>query len=412
LEPWLQTAKLTASDRAEDDQFGKSVAISGNTVVVGAWNKDFGDNLYQGKAYVFKRPSGGWATMTEVAKLTASDADEGDYFGYNVAVSSDTVVVGAYGKEIGTFANAGKVYVFEKPWSGWEDMTQTAMLTASDPGENTFFGEEVAIDGDTVVSGAHGAFWEGKYGVGAAYVFIRQGAHWNDMTQTAKLTASDWAKDDHFGFRVALDGDTIVVGSHQDDSNKGSAYVFVRPVGGWTNMTQNAKLTASDGVANDFFGQSLSVSGNTVVVAAKYADIEGNADQGKAYVFVRPGSEWTSMTQTARLTADDGATLDYFGNVAIRGDTVLVGVEWDDVGDQENQGSVYLFEKPGSRWSDMTQTLKLYEDGGENYDHFGSSVAMEGVTILIGARFDDDLGQGSAYIFDSSVKIYLPLILK
>ena len=234
-----------------------------------------GDDSDKGSAYVFVKPSGGWSNMTQTAKLTASDGAADDEFGYSVSVSGDTVVVGADGDD----SYQGSAYVFVKSSGGWANMTQTAKLTASDGVEIDLFGFSVSVSGDTLVVGAIG-----DDGIqGSAYVFVKPSGGWANMTQTAKLKASDRAVGDFFGF-VSISGDTLVVGAYGDDSNKGSAYVFVKPSGGWSNMTQTAKLTALDGVGDDNFGNSVSVSGDTVVVGA-YGDDDDGSSSGSAYVF-------------------------------------------------------------------------------------------------------------------------------
>ena len=162
------------------------------------------------------------------------------------------------------------------PW------VQKAKLTASDGEEWDWFGTSVAISGDTVVVGADDDVIGTNTDQGSAYVFVRSGDTW---TQTAKLTASDGAADDSFGHSVAISGDTVVVGADGDDNNKGSAYVFEKPAAGWANMTQTAKLTASDGEDYDHFGYSVAISGDTVVVGAPLADGGGNCYKGSAYVF-------------------------------------------------------------------------------------------------------------------------------
>src|SRR5205814_1320992 len=145
-------------------------------------------------------------------------------------------------------------YVFVKPTTGWANATQTAKLTASDGGEDNFFGFSVAVSGDTVVVGAGGNAVGSNFPQGAAYVFGKPTTGWTDATQTAKLTASDGAANDFFGNSVAVSGDTVVAGADGKDLDQGAAYVFVKPTSGWTSATQTAKLTASDGAANAFFG--------------------------------------------------------------------------------------------------------------------------------------------------------------
>jgi hypothetical protein len=395
---WSQHAKLTASDGAFMDQFGASVSISGDTLVVGARY----DNNNQGSAYVFEKPGGGWTDMTQTAKLTASDGAANDQFGYAVAISGDIVVIGARGND----GFIGAAYVYEKPMSGWTDMTETAKLTASDGAASKVLGSSVAISGDTIVVGADGDTDNG-FNSGAAYVFRRPVAGWSDMTETAKLLASDGAAYDDFGASVAISGDTVTVGANGDDlthGGQGSAYVFVRTGGGWINMTETAKLHASDGAEEDFFGVSVTIDGDTVVVGAPGVDITNGTtiyNVGRAYVFEKPGGGWTDMTETAKLTASDGEANDDFGaSVAIRGDTVAIGA-W---GNDGYNGAAYIFEKPSGIWTDTTETAKLTASDGMAFDDFGYSVAISQDTVVAGAHLDDDNGNssGSAYVFTVS----------
>ena len=387
IDPLVQTAKLTASDGAAGDYFGGSVAIGGDTVVVGAE----GDDSSKGSAYVFEK-GGGWASMTETAKLTASDGAAGDKFGGSVAIDGDTVVVGAYGDD----SYKGSAYVFEKG-GGWATTSAyDAKLTASDGADSDNFGSRVAIDGDTVVVGARGD--DGDQG--SAYVFVKPGGGWATGTETAKLTASDGAPSDNFGCSVAIDGDTAVVGAPCDDSSKGSAYVFEKG-GGWATGTETAKLTASDGAGGDNFGYSVAISGDTVVVGAEGDD----SYHGSAYVFEKGGGWATTSTYDAKLTASDGASYDHFGrSVAIDGDTVVVGAYYDDDNGSKS-GSAYVFEKGGG-WATGTETAKLTASDGASYDYFGYSVAISGDTVVVGAHCDDD--NGSAYVFDRRVITVVP----
>jgi hypothetical protein len=182
-------------------------------------------------------------------------------------------------------------------------------------------------------------------------VFVEPAGGWGDnLNETAKLTASDGAEGDWFGTSVAISGDTVVVGAFDDDvgsnEHQGSAYVFVEPAGGWGgSLNETATLTASDGEAWDWFGESVAISGDTVVVGAEFDYIGGNVDQGSAYVFVEPAGGWEGApTETAMLTARDGEAYDSFGcSVAISGDTVVVGAYRDDIGANVDRGSAYVF---------------------------------------------------------------------
>jgi len=377
-----EQAKLTASDGAAGDVFGFSVSVSGDTALVGAIaDDDKGFNA--GSAYVFVRSGTTW---TQQAKLTASDGAAGDQFGFSVSVSGDTALVGARLDDDKGF-NAGSAYVFVRGGTTW---TEQAKLTASDGAAGDLFGSFVSVSGDTALVGARGDDDKG-FNAGSAYVFVRSGTTW---TQQAKLTASDGAAGDEFGFSVSVSGDTALVGAIGDDDkgfNAGSAYVFVRS---GTTWTQQAKLTASDGAAGDVFGFSVSVSGDTALVGAHFDNDKGSAS-GSAYVFVRSGTTWT---QQAKLTASDGAAGDVFGfSVSISGDTALVGAPGDD--DKGfNAGSAYVFVRSGTTW---TEQAKLTASDGAAGDLFGSFVSVSGDTALVGARGDDDKGSasGSAYVY-------------
>ncbi|MFC2031990.1 PKD domain-containing protein [Chloroflexota bacterium] len=208
-------------------------------------------------------------------------------------------------------------------------------LTASDGAADDSLGLSVSIDGDTALVGAAGDDDKGVYS-GSAYVYVRSGTTW---TEQAKLTASDGAADDFFGYSVSISGDTALVGAYLDDdngSNSGSTYVYVRS---GTTWTQQAKLTASDGAADDSFGYSVSISGDTALVGACYDDDNGS-NSGSACVYVRSGTTWT---QQAKLTASDGAADDFFGySVSISGDTALVGA-WGDQDKGVESGSTYVY---------------------------------------------------------------------
>ena len=389
-----QTAKLTASDGAVSDNLGYSVAVDGDTVVAGAFLSGAGN---QGAAYVFVKPGGGWVTATQTAKLTASDAAVDDHLGQAVAVSADTVVGGAPGANPGANNDRGAAYVFVKPVVGWSNGTQTAKLTASDGLVFDNLGSSVAVSSDTVVAGAPFA----TVGRGAVYVFVKPGVAWLSGTQTAKLTASDGAADDQLGTSVAVSGDTVAAGARGTTGAQGAAYVFVRPGGSWVNGTQTAKLTASDGAADDVLGTSIGFSGDTVVAGAPSATVGGNFAQGGAYVFVKPGGGWASGTQTARLVSG-GGTGDSVGfSMAVSGDTAVAGAPQADVATNGDQGAVYVFVKPATGWVKGIQTAKLTASDGSAGDEFGQSVAVSADTIAVGAPSADvgDPDQGATYVF-------------
>jgi Ca2+-binding RTX toxin-like protein len=361
------------------------------------------DNNNQGSAYVFEKPVGGWGDMTETAKLTASDGADNFQFGCAVAISGDIVVIGARGAD----GYMGAAYVYVKPVGGWTDMTEAAKLTASDASASKVLGSSVAISGDTIVVGADGDTEKG-FKSGAAYVYVKPVGGWTDMTETAKLLASDGAAYDDLGASVAICGDTVTVGANGDDltyPGQGSAYIFVRPAGGWIDMTETAKLTASDGAASDYFGVSVAIDGDTVVIGAPGVDLTDGTtiyDVGQGYVYVKPVGGWTDMTETAKLSASDGDANSGFGAaLGIGADTVVIGA-W---GDNGYIGAAYIFEKLEVIWTDMTEIAKLTASDGAAGDDFGYSVNIGQGTVVSGAHLDDDSGNssGSAYIFMSTI---------
>jgi hypothetical protein len=381
--------KITAGDGAALDQFGYSVGISGDTLVAGALLHATDGHFEQGAAYVFTRDGGGWG---EQAKLSARDGAARDEFGFAVAVSGETVAVGSRKSDVGGKDDQGFVSIFERAGGVW---TETAKLVASDGAPGDLFGHSVAIDGNTLVVGAP-LVDVGPYAShGAAYVFVRAGNRW---TQQAILKATDGFTADFFGLAVAVDGETVVVGVSSHDvggnPNQGAVYVYVRQGNAWV---QQAQLTAADGVGYDELGRSIAVSGDTIL-AGSFAGIGANAYQGAAYVFARAGGVWT---QQAKLTAPDGAANDRFAGsaVALTGDTAVIGSFAHDVGPNANQGAVYLFVRQQGTW---THRAKLSAGDGSTFDNLGYSVAISGDTIVAGASGDDEgpnADQGSAYLF-------------
>ncbi|MCH8305428.1 MAG: T9SS type A sorting domain-containing protein [Candidatus Marinimicrobia bacterium] len=375
--------KITASDGAVRDEFGFSVSISGDYAVVGAiWDDDNGD--FSGSAYVFIRNGTSWV---QEAKLLPSDGARNDEFGYSVSISGDYAVVGARFDG----SRSGSAYVFKRAGTSW---TQEAKLLPS-AGSGGNFGASVSISGDYAVVGA---LFDDDNGdrSGSAYVFKRAGTSW---TQEAKLLPADGAADDRFGNSVSISGDYAVVGAVMTDpfsvGGSGSAYVFKRT---GTTWTQEAKLLASDGAAGDAFGSSVSISGDYAVVGAKGDDDNGSGS-GSAYVFKRSGTSWQ---QEAKLLPSDGAAEDYFGlSVSISGDYAVVGAYRDD-DNGGSSGSAYLFKRTDTSW---VQEAKLLAFDGVGGDFFGYSVSISGDYAVVGARGDADNGDesGSAYLYSGFI---------
>lgn len=334
---WTEQQQLAASDAASGDYFG-TVSISGDYAVIGA---PFDDSI-QGSAYIFYRSGSSW---TQQAKLVAGDGAANDYFGNSVSMSGDTVVIGAASKDSTSpsLSNSGSAYVFVRSGTSW---TQEAQLVASDAADDDKFGTSVAISGDYIIVGAFVDDDNGSAS-GSAYVFMRTGTTWSEQ---AKLTASDGANGDNFGYSVSISGSYAVVGAEHDDTEQGSAYVFERTGSTWSQMQ---KLTASDAATNVDFGQSVSISGSSIIIGAPAHDGPStltNADYGRAYIFVSDGTTWTEQQ---KIVSNDNGQYDWFGwSVAISSDDALVGARFDDYdpgsGSIVNSGSAYVFTRPAS----------------------------------------------------------------
>ncbi|MBV9594001.1 MAG: hypothetical protein JO147_09460, partial [Actinobacteria bacterium] len=378
---------------AGTDELGASVAVSGDTIVAGTTTGAGG----HGAVYVFTMPAGGWQDATQTAVLTASDGASGDAFGRSVAIDGNTVVAGAPGHQVGSNAGQGATYEFTMPAGGWRDATETAELTASGGAAGDALGSSVAVSGQTIAAGAPGPS-SGSSVPGAVYEFTMPSGGWASATQTATVTPSDGVAGDEFGQSVGTDGDTIVAGApqHRSSGAQGTVYVFTLQ-SGWV---QSAELTGSGAAAFAGLGTSVAISSGTVVSGAPFA---GNNGQGAAYVFSMPGTGWRNETQTAALTASDGGADDALGSsVAISGGTIVAGANLHSVGANTNEGAAYVFTMPSSGWTTETQSDELTARDGAAQDELGSSVGISGQSVVAGAP-DHTVGpnrfQGAAYEF-------------
>ncbi len=384
--------KIVAADGREGAQFGP-VKIDGNTMIVGAPGDTINANLSQGSAYVYVRSGTNWVLQQ---KLTASDGISNDSFGFSVAIGGNTIVISAIGAG-GAFAQQGALYVFVRNANNiW---SQQAKLFASDGSVFDRLGRVVRIDGDTIIGGAPDYDRPGpnpQINIGAAYVFVRNGTNW---TQQAKLTASDGVGADAFGFSVDVSSDTAVVGAWQDaegvNSMQGSAYIFTRnSAGQWSQQT---KILANDGLAGDWFGISSAIEGDTVIVGARQDNLNPGTPgsgfgQGSAYIYTRSGTAWTLQQ---KIIAVGGLPNGAFGeSCEIFGDSVVVGAVF-----VAGKGAAYLFRRSGATW---TQQQQFTASDGAVSDFFGDHVALSRYEVVAGA-FGDDIGtnpnQGSVYVY-------------
>lgn len=390
-----QEFKFVAGDGDEEDYFGESVALDGDTALVGAVQDEhpYGPGG-SGSAYVFVRTGTEWVQQ---AKLVPETGGERVNFGHSVAVNGDTALVSAPRDDDPNGFQSGSVYVFGRDRSRW---IQRDKLSASDGDSTDRFGWSVAFDGDTAVIGSTDDDDPNGKNSGSVYVFrrheremVRGSLFW--WSQEAKLVARDGDDLDYFGYSVAVDGDTVLVGAWGDEhpygSLGGSAYVFTRSKSGWDQQgwSQQAKLLPRSGGRDLRFGIKVALSGDTALVGAPGGDA--------AYVFTRSGSEWSQQAKLVPETAGEQGNFGRSG--AVYGDTALVGAYSDADPNGPNSGLVYLYIRSQAGWR---QATKLTASDGDASDQFGNSIALAADTAIVTAALDEDpngKAGGSAYVF-------------
>lgn len=330
------------------------------------------------------------------SRVTSDDGAAGDWFGWDISISGDWLAVGAHHDD-DAGPSSGAVYVFERLLGADDEWKQRKKLTPSDASAGDQFGRALAISGDTIIVGAHA-----EAGVGAAYVFQRDHGGDGNWGEVAKLSADSGASGDHFGWSVDIDGDTVLVGASQnggDGSESGVAYVFERDEGGANAWGQTRKLMPSDGAGNDWFGNDVSIDGSLALIGSPLDDDQG-VDSGSAYLFGRDQGGAGQWGEIKKFNADSGGSGDWFGwSVALDGDTAVAGASRRDGGDLSNSGSVFVFVRDQGGADQWGRAAVLNADDAAAGDSFGFDVSVSGETVLVGAHGDDDLGDGSGSIY-------------
>jgi len=390
---WGEVTRLTASDGGVDDHFGWSAGVANDTIVVGA----IGDSL--NKIYIFRRNHGGADAWGEVESTRAADTVTGfgvsDKFGSALSIDGGTIVVGAYSDDdLGDLA--GTAFIFERTGTTWDEDTEITSHATGSNGD----GMKVAQSGDMLVVGVPFYDAAGMQRSGAVYVFERNwGGSAENWGLVTMLEASDKAAGDDFGNAVAVEGDTIVVGSRYDDdagSSSGSAYVFTRNQGGADNWGQAKKLVASDAAIYDAFGVSVSIDVDRILVGATGK----SSNEGAAYLFERnydPAAPSTPSAenwgQRKKLTGASGANLK-FGLGVVSGDTVLIGA----YGEGSLTGAAYVFERNQGGADNWGQVKRLTASDAATDDYFGGSVSLDNDTAAVAAWYKS--GGGAVYVFE------------
>jgi hypothetical protein len=376
---WSEKQKLLASDGAGNNRFGNSVEINGNDAIVGSYFDDISGQTDAGSAYVFVYNG---ATWTQQQKLTASDLQANDEFGWSVSIDGDYAIVGAH-KEDGFGADRGAAYVFYRSGSTWSEQQK---LTPGDAADYDYFGKSVAIDDEYAIIGAPGK----NSDQGFSYVFKRTGTTWTQMT---KIGATPSNK---LGWSVSISMPFVIMGAYGTNSNTGAAHIYELIGSSWYGK---GALTASDGNLADLFGISVAIDDDYVICGSPGHDLTSGAE-GAAYIFEKPTSGWTSMTETQKIIASDNQDGDGFGqSVSVDGDGIIVSSPSED-GYGNNRGAAYIFYRSGSSWSEQQKLTP--SDAGDS-DYFGWGVSISSNTAISGAYTDDNTNgadAGSAYIFD------------
>ncbi len=400
---WGQVKKLTASDAQMLDYFGGAVGVKGDVAIVGAGHEDT-SGAEAGAAYIFERDSGGINAWGEVKKLMASDAQAGDQFGYSVSIAGDVAVVGAYKDDDGG-TNSGAVYIFERNYGGVNAWGEVKKLTASDAQENDDFGISVAVWGDVIVVGVRRED-DGGSDSGAAYIFERNSGGINFWGETKKLLASDAQAGDNFGWSVAVEGDVALVGAYLEDdgdANAGAAYIFERNADGINTWGEVKKLTAHDAQGGDYFGRSVSMAGDIVIVGADGED-DGGSFAGAAYIFARNAGGVNGWEEVKKLTATDAQAGNRFGHsVAVAGGVAFVGANGDD--DKGSQAGAAYVLPVSHETKEFKEAVKKISSDAQLHGHFGWAVAVDGDVAVIGAKYEDAVGNdsGAAYILERNI---------
>jgi hypothetical protein len=373
--------KIQATDAASQDYFGWSASISGDYAIVGAQYKNIGI----GAAYIYTRNGTSWGSEQ---KITATDAASQDEFGWSVSISGDYAIVGATKKNSAT----GAAYIYTRSGTIWGSEQK---LQATDAASQDKFGWSVSISGDYAIVGALNDDSE----KGAAYIYTRDPSTgvWGGEQ---KITAGVRQNSDQFGYSVSIDGDYAIVGARYEDEgavDAGAAYIYKRDAstGVWGS---EQKLHATDAASQDQFGYSVSIDGDYAIVGTPYEDT-GFTNAGAAYIYKRNPSTGVWGNEQ-KIQASDKQTQDYFGeSVSISGDYAIVGARNEDPGGTTNAGSAYIFKRDGTTWSEIK---KIQASDRDASDEFGYSVSISGDYAIVGAR-QENSSAGAAYIYKAPV---------
>lgn len=385
---WYEINNLIASDGGAIDWYGYDTDIHDDKLIIGAPYHDVESNEDQGAAYVYTFDGEIWGNEHI---LTGSDGEANDQFGRSVAIDGEYIVVGAMFKDYNGIEETGIAYIFKYDGTSWVEQQK---LVAEQGASYDWFGGAADMNGDVLAIGANTVNIQSSANAGAVYIFNFDGTSWN---QTQKIHASDPEAGNWFGKSLDLNGNNLIIGSSGDDigsnENQGSAYVF-KYNGSWSEVQ---KLTALDGGEGDGFGYSVCIAGNTILVGSPESEINGTDYQGAVYYYNYVSGNYT---QIQKLSDPNSSPWPSFGiDLSIHGDIAIIGANGQHIGENMFQGAAYIFIKNGTTW---VEDQYLVASDGEEKDYFGNSVALTNEYAVVGAyraNISSNSMQGSAYVF-------------
>ena len=376
LSGWKDTTesvKLLPENLIAYNKFGKYIDVSQNYIVISSQERqDKSSNYYNKYSYIYEKIGDDWSDYKQIAKLSFSDDLKKSYGASLGGITiSDSVIIISTPEDGELGSSSGAAYFYHKPKDGWNDSDETEKLHPTPSYYNNFekgFGQSIAIDGNTAVISSQGV---NNY-TGIVHVYEYENNKWQKV---ATLKASDGKEGDYFGYSVDIQKDVIIVGSAFNNGNyycSGAAYIFEKPNTGWVDTIETAKLIASDGGICDLFGQSVKIYNDQIVIGAR-----GSMDRkGAVYVYERPENGWISSVENAKLTTSDDLSTDFGRSISINDSIIVVG------GSTGSGGAVYIFDKPNNGWQDSNEKYTITPSEG---DYIGKSVCLDKNYLIIGA---------------------------
>jgi hypothetical protein len=361
---------------ATGDLFGNSVSVSGNYAIVGASSDDVGANNNQGSASIYQLAGGNWVLMQKITDATGA---ANDFFGYSVYISGNYAIVGAYGDDFGANIDQGSVSIYQLTGGSWVLMQKVTDVTGS---TGDFFGASVSISGNYAAVGAPADNVGANIDQGSAIIYQLTGGSWVLMQKVTDVTGG---AGDFLGVGISISGNYFIVGGPYDavgaNTDQGSVNIYQLTGGSWVIMQ---KITNPTGATSDNFGLAVSISGNYAIVGEPYSEVGANIDQGSASIYQLIGGSWVLME---KITAVTGAANDYFGySVSLSGNYVIIGTQADDVGANLEQGSANIYQRVGLGWQKVQYVT---DPGGNANDYFGTSVGFDAISkrFIIGIPY-------------------------